>query len=231
MTMNDLLAATTVAFLMFAPAGCDETMTGDPMNPSNPSNPGQPMEVAVPPDAIRAQQGAVATVGDCRVGIAAVGNDYAVVDTFKEGQPETNQKLREGQLLVACGALHRVVGFQFSAGTSAPGGSGRAVLFDRRAAEGVKLSPGSVVLTVDGAVTGIGAAKIGLKELAIVEKDGATRAQFKVTQKSVADRGVDARAGDVIELGPTRHKILDVKAADAATGVPGWVEIEGTPQP
>jgi hypothetical protein len=221
--MTQLLAGLTLPFLssllLVAPAACVEDRV-DPID--------DPAPVAVPADAIRSQQGAVATVGDCQVGVVSVASDHAVVSTFKEGAPETRQKVRKGQLLVACGALHRLVGLETGPGTGTVGNTGNAVLIDRKPASGVSVKPGSLVLTVEGTVTAIGPAKLGLKDLAVALKDGRPRAQLKVIQSGAADRAADVAAGDLLDLGPAKHKVLDIKTADAATGIPGWIEIEGT---
>jgi hypothetical protein len=224
--MTHLLAGLTLSLLFVAPAGCVE----DRIEPID-GTPTEPAPAAVPPDAIRTQQGAVAPIGQCQVGVVSVAADHAILFTSKEGAPDSRQKVRKGQLLVACGALHRLVGLEAGPGSGPVGNTGNAVLIDRKPAAGVSLKPGSLVLTIEGTLTAIGAAKLGLRELAIALEGGRPRARLKVTQPGAPDKAAEVGTGDLLEIGPARHKVLDVKSADAATGVPGWIEIEGTATP
>jgi hypothetical protein len=227
-----LILLPLLPLLALAAWGCDEApgMSAAQPETSTPTTPPRPAgpEAEVPPDAIAALEGAVATIGPCRVGVVLVANDHAVFATFREGTPETRQKVRKGQLLAACGALHRLVGFQFLGSSGAPGGSGRSALIDPRPAAGIALSAGSIVLTVEGTVSRIGPAAVGLKELALEDRNGRPSARLKVTRANEPERLVEAAAGELLELGPARHRVLDIKNPDATLGVPGWIEISGT---
>jgi hypothetical protein len=190
--------------------------------------------VDVPAEAIKAYQGTVVTVGGCGIAIVRVASDYADVDTLAgiDGGVSSSQRwLREGQLVVACGALHRVQGFAFDEGGAGASSSGRAVLLESTPAPRPRLRPGSIVLTVDGILRDVGPGQVMLKGLSITVESGRPLARFRVRGRDGDERGAVGGPGDVVDIAAAHHHIIDVAPVDPATGVPGWVELEGTPTP
>jgi hypothetical protein len=228
---TSLLATHLVPALLLLSAtacGAEPEMVA-PANPGvetmpNPPEPGS----IIPEDAIQATQGTVATIGGCACGIAEVSSDHAVVSTASPEWPETKQRLRKGELLNACGALHRVLGFGSRGSSGRPGGSGRFVAFDRQATTTVALKPGAMTLGLGGDIGPFGPGNVILKELAISGSAGMQVARFKVRYQG-SERELEARVGDQLELGSTRHRLLDIKPPDATLGIPGWIEIEIKP--
>jgi hypothetical protein len=208
-------------------SGCGEA-------PAPSTLPGQ-VAVDVPGVPIKAYQGTVVMVGDCGVGIVRVASDYADVDTFAGGiggEARSSQRwLREGQLVVACGALHRVQGFAFDDAGDGEGHSGRALLLDPVPAKGPRLQAGSVVLTLDGVVRAVGPAQVTLKNLSITMQSGRAMARFRFRGHDGDEASVVGGPGDLVEIAGARHSVVAVAPPDMAIGIPGWVELDGTPAP
>jgi hypothetical protein len=194
--------------------------------------PGQ-VAVEIPHDPIKAFQGTVVMVGACGVGIVRVASDYADVDTFAggvDGDARSSQRwLREGELVVACGTLHRVQGFAFDEAGEAAGHSGRALLLDPVPAASPRLQAGSVVLTLDGVLRGVGPSQVTLKNLSITMQSGRPVARFRIRAHDGSDEGAVGGPGDVVEIAGAHHHIVAVAPPDMDAGIPGWVELEGTP--
>jgi hypothetical protein len=202
-----------------------------------PSMKPDPIAVEVPgqqtsgaePVPIKAYQATVVAVGDCGVSVVRVATDYVDLDTAKEASPQSSLRwLREGQLAVLCGTLHRVLGLVFDE-MPAPDSTGRAVLLDGNPAPTPQLQPGSVILTLDGIVRDVGPDKVVLKGLSLAMQAGRAMARFRVTARDGSEQGALGGAGDLVAIGATQHRIVAVEPADKATGIPGWVEIEGAP--
>jgi hypothetical protein len=193
------------------------------------ADPGAEPDAEPGAEPIKAYQATVVMVGDCGVGVVRVASDYADVDTFVNGVAQSSQRfLRERQLVVTCGALHRVVGFSFGEGEMVPGSAGRALLLDANPAAGVTLKPGSLVLTLDGWVRGVGAAQATLKGLSISMQAGRPMARFRISLRDGSEQGGFGGPGDLVDIAAAHHRIVDVAPPDMARGIPGWVEIEGT---
>ena len=230
--MRSLVSCAVPLAVLLAATACeaspDMVPTTTPRDETKPTPPDQPDPMAaLPKDAIRATEGTVATIGDCRCGIVSITKDEATIATFVPGWPETKQRLRPGQLLNACGTLHRVLAFKFGPSSGNPGGSGASVVIDRQPTTTVKLAPGAITLSIGGDLGPVGPGKVILKGLSITGQPGALVARFTARQDG-NERAVEARVGDSLELGPARHKVLDLKAPDAALGIPGWIEIAST---
>ena len=177
----------------------------------------------VTPAPVTAYQGTVAMLGDCGVGIARVDSDYADLFTYAAGRIVSAQRwLRLGQLLVACGTLHRVLGFVFE-----PGRAG--VVLDGHAMRTTKISPGAVVLTLDGLALEVGPGRVSLKGLVIENQAERVVARFRVVLGDGHEQAAMGAAGDVIQIGSSRHQILEVRPIDIARGIPGWMEIQDAP--
>jgi hypothetical protein len=178
-----------------------------------------------PPAPVLAYQGTVATLGDCGVGVARVDSDFADFYTYAGGITQSSQRwVRQGQLLVACGVPHRLLGFVFEeAGT-------RAVVLDGNPVATVNVPAGAVVLTVDGVVNEVGPEKVTLKALSIAMQGPRPIARFRVALRDGREQGAIGGAGDSIEIASVPHRIIEVAPADAAAGIPGWVQIDGSPE-
>jgi hypothetical protein len=209
--------------------------------PESSVNPGK-VAVAVPSDApnadpnpdpnplpIKAYQGTVTMMDGCGVGVVRVASDYADIDTFVAGAVQSSQRwLRQGQLTVVCGALHRVLGLSFEEGQDVPGNTGRALVLDGHPDATVALQSGSAVLTLDGIAYDVGPAHATLKGLSITMQEGRAVARLRVSLNDGSSSSVVGGPGDLIEIAGEDHRIVDVEPTDLVRGVPGWIEIGST---
>jgi F0F1-type ATP synthase membrane subunit c/vacuolar-type H+-ATPase subunit K len=192
---------------------------------------GEPQAAALP-DPVMAYQGTVTMVGGCGVGVARVESDFADLYTYVGDVAQSSIRwVREGQVVVACGVPHRMLGFVFQPepANAANPGSGRAIVLDANPATTVKVAPGAVVLTLDGVINEFGAARASLKDLTIVLQGPRPVARFRAASRDGQEQVVTGGAGDSIEIAGVRHSIIDVSPADAAAGIPGWVQIDESP--
>jgi hypothetical protein len=186
------------------------------------------------PAPVPAYQGTVARLGSCGVGVARIESDFADFYTYVGDVAQSSQRwVRQGQVIVACGIPHRLLGFVFPSEPADPAhpASGRAVVLDANPAATVKLSAGAVVLTLDGVVNEFGAARSSLKDLSIVLQDQRPVARFRAALRDGQEQVITGGSGDSIEIAGVRHSIIEVALPDDAAGIPGWVQIDGAPEP
>jgi len=167
----------------------------------------------------------VLTVGECRVGIGDVVQDVAQLITWADRESfGTTQYVRKGQLLVVCGGLHRLREIVHEPGNGMPGGSGDGVIIDEDPEKASSLHPGTIVLTLGGEVRQLGPRKAILKELALVKTRRGLSARFVVRMNDI-ETSMSGVVGDYITIGPERYRIVAVTPPNAASGIPGWVEL------
>jgi hypothetical protein len=181
-------------------------------------------------DQTTATPGAVFTLGACRIGVISMTRtaddvfaDVVAMDDAAEGAKiENRQRVRAGQLLVACDAVHRIVGF------TPPGGDIRMHV-DKKPAAGVGLAPGTIVLAIEGMVRVGDGAGTELSDLAITQEGGSVAARFKVSGRALGMppvTEVQAKVGDLVTISGGRHRVIAIRPRDEAAGMPGWIEIE-----
>jgi hypothetical protein len=178
-----------------------------------------------PAGVTKAHSGRVWTVGTCSVGIGDISKDVAQLITWGDRDSfATTQYVRKDQFLVVCGALHRVRGIVHEPGNDMPGGSGDAAIIEIHPQRTSTLHPGSIVLTLGGKVSQLGPRKAILKELTLVSTRRGLSARFVVRLDEI-EIWVSGAAGDSITIGPERYRVVAVTPPNAASGVPGWVEL------
>jgi hypothetical protein len=190
------------------------------------------------------RQGTTLTLGACRLGLVAVttgseGPAAHIAVAHPATRTEVTLPVRRGQLLPACGGLHRVREVVAGPASARPGaGSSSVVLeLERAPTPAVGFLVDSAVLAPGGR-TQLGGATL---ELVSVTAGPGGRARAHVEswpgRTARADaradqiRGVDLGAEDVLELAGKRHRVRSLVPPDARAGVPGWLEIESKPLP
>jgi hypothetical protein len=177
---------------------------------------------------IKIDQGLVATIHECRVGVG-VDSDQAVISAWRDGSIEQTQVVRKGQLLVACGVIYRLYEVLHERDSDWPSRRGTAVILDLSSPRRPLLHRDSVVLTLSGDVRHVGPHDALLKELSFARTRRGLSARFTVTIGEAAT-SVAGVAGDLIAIGPARYRIAAILPPDPKTGVPGWVELVPAPR-
>jgi hypothetical protein len=177
-----------------------------------------------------ARPGAVFTLGTCRIGVISMTRtaddvfaDVVAMDDAGVGaKVENRQRVRTGQLLVACDAVHRIVGFT-------PAGGDIRMLVDQKPAAGVGLAPGTIVLAVEGIVRVQDGTGTELSDLVITQEAGSAVARFKVAGRGLGIppvTEVQAKVGDLVTISGGRHRVIAIRPRETALGLPGWIEID-----
>jgi hypothetical protein len=193
------------------------------------------MESVAPAGEITVNEGAVGTIGDCRIGLQSVteadGGAFASVALMRQGVKEVHRNdyvartpAKRGALLPICGQLYRVTEV-----TAAPSGQRGSLKIDTQ-----PVSVPSVTLRRDSFVIPLNHTSElhGLEiEIARIEDKKAQLSLWPndYEKRNATIKTVTVAVGNELDLNGYKHRVLAVVAPIPAQGVGGWLEIEFAP--